>query len=68
MKKEGKKAPASPSTEMRQVIVFDTAADSRNTHFENRCLLLLRPLLCDGKPQSRSNLVTLRFTLVVMAK
>ena len=53
---------------MRRDIVFDTAEDSRNTHFEKRCLLLLLPLSCDGKPPSRSNLVTLRFTLVVMAE
>lgn len=55
--------PLFPSNEMRQFIVFDTVADGRNTHFENRCLLLLLPLLRDGKPWSRSNLVTLRFTL-----
>ncbi len=53
----------SPSTEMRRDIVFDMAADSRNTYFEKRCLLLLLPLLCDGKPRSRSNLITLRVTL-----
>lgn len=55
--------PPLPSNEMRQFIVFDMVAYGRNTHFENRCLLLLLPLLYDGKPRSRSNLVALRFTL-----
>lgn len=51
-----------PSTEMRRVIVFDTAADGTNTRFENRCLRRY------DVTRSRSNLVTLRFTQVVMAE
>ncbi|KAA8585717.1 hypothetical protein FQN60_004411 [Etheostoma spectabile] len=35
---------------MRRDIVFDTAAGSRNTHFEKSCHSLLLPLACDGKP------------------
>lgn len=51
-----------PSTEMRQVIVFDAAMDGENTLFENRCLRRY------DVTRGRSNLVTLRFTLVVMAE
>lgn len=47
---------------MRQVIVFDAAVDGRNTRFENRCLRRY------DVTRSRSNLVTLRFTLVAMAE
>lgn len=51
-----------PSTEMRQFIVFDAKVDGKNTRFENRCLRRY------DVTRSRSNLVTLRFTLVVMAE